>query len=94
VARANFVQIAPMVRVLVIAVTHVAAGLASRTRTVPEQVSRIPPDAFCNTVPVPEPAGLENLNREEHADEHIILVGNPMIDKPPAQVATTGVSTP
>jgi UDP-N-acetylglucosamine 2-epimerase (non-hydrolysing) len=63
-----------------IPVAHVEAGLRSFDRTMPEEINRILTDVICDMLLVSEPAGVENLKREGHADEHIFLVGNVMID--------------
>jgi UDP-N-acetylglucosamine 2-epimerase (non-hydrolysing) len=63
-----------------IPVAHVEAGLRSFDRTMPEEINRILTDAICDILLVPEPAGVENLKREGHPDEHIFLVGNVMLD--------------
>jgi UDP-N-acetylglucosamine 2-epimerase (non-hydrolysing) len=69
-----------------IPVAHVEAGLRSFDRTMPEEINRILTDALCDMLLVSEPAGVENLKREGHPDEHIFLVGNVMIDTLLAQV--------
>lgn len=61
-------------------VAHVEAGLRSFDRTMPEEINRIVTDAVCDMLFVSEPAGIENLRREGHPDEHVHLVGNVMID--------------
>lgn len=62
------------------AVAHVEAGLRSFDRSMPEEINRIVTDSVCDTLLVSEPAGLENLRREGHAEDHLHLVGNVMID--------------
>jgi UDP-N-acetylglucosamine 2-epimerase (non-hydrolysing) len=61
-------------------VAHVEAGLRSFDRTMPEEINRIVTDSVCDMLLVSEPAGLENLRREGHPEEHLHLVGNVMID--------------
>ena len=61
-------------------VAHVEAGLRSFDRSMPEEVNRIVTDALCDMLFVSEPAGMENLRREGHADDQLHLVGNVMID--------------
>ena len=61
-------------------VAHVEAGLRSFDRSMPEEINRILTDAICDLLLVSETAGVENLKREGHPDEHIHLVGNVMID--------------
>jgi UDP-N-acetylglucosamine 2-epimerase (non-hydrolysing) len=63
-----------------IPVAHVEAGLRSFDRTMPEEINRIVTDSISDMLLVSEPAGVENLKREGHLDEHIHLVGNVMID--------------
>ena len=61
-------------------VAHVEAGLRSFDRTMPEEINRIVTDALSDLLLVSEPAGLENLRREGHAERELHLVGNVMID--------------
>jgi len=61
-------------------VAHVEAGLRSFDRTMPEEINRIVTDAIADLLLVSEPAGMENLRREGHPEEHLRLVGNVMID--------------
>ena len=65
---------------LYVPVAHVEAGLRSFDRTMPEEINRIVTDSLCDMLLVSEPSGVENLRREGHADRHIHLVGNVMID--------------
>ncbi len=69
-----------------IPVAHVEAGLRSFDREMPEEINRILTDSICDMLLVSEPAGIENLKREGHPDEHIHLVGNVMIDTLRGQV--------
>lgn len=61
-------------------VAHVEAGLRSFDRTMPEELNRIVTDALCDMLLISEPAGIENLRREGHAENELHLVGNVMID--------------
>ncbi len=61
-------------------VAHVEAGLRSFDRTMPEEINRIVTDSIADMLFVSEPQGMENLRREGHAEEHLHLVGNVMID--------------
>jgi len=61
-------------------VAHVEAGLRSFDRTMPEELNRIVTDSLCDMLLVSEPAGIENLRREGHAESELHLVGNVMID--------------
>jgi len=61
-------------------VAHVEAGLRSFDRSMPEEINRIVTDSIADVLLVSEPAGLENLRREGHPEEHLHLVGNVMID--------------
>lgn len=63
-----------------IAVVHVEAGLRSFDRTMPEEINRIVTDSISDLLLVSDPAGVDHLRREGHADEKIHLVGNLMID--------------
>ena len=59
---------------------HVEAGLRSGDRTMPEEINRIVTDSLSDMLLVSEPAGVENLRREGHANGDVHLVGNIMID--------------
>lgn len=61
-------------------IVHVEAGLRSFDRTMPEEINRIVTDSLADLLLVSEPAGMENLRREGHAEEEMSLVGNVMID--------------
>lgn len=63
-----------------IPIAHVEAGLRSFDRTMPEEINRILTDSITDLLLVSEPAGVENLRREGHSENHIALVGNVMID--------------
>lgn len=63
-----------------IPVAHVEAGLRSFDRSMPEEINRIVTDSLSDLLFVSEPAGMENLRREGHPEEHLHLVGNVMID--------------
>ena len=63
-----------------IPVAHVEAGLRSFDRSMPEEINRIVTDSVSDMLFVSEPAGMENLRREGHPEEHLHLVGNVMID--------------
>jgi UDP-N-acetylglucosamine 2-epimerase (non-hydrolysing) len=65
---------------LEIPVAHVEAGLRSGDRTMPEEINRIVTDSLAEILLVSEPAGMTNLRREGHPDDHLHLVGNVMID--------------
>jgi UDP-N-acetylglucosamine 2-epimerase (non-hydrolysing) len=65
---------------LQIPVAHVEAGLRSFDRSMPEEINRIVTDSVSDMLFVSEPAGMENLLREGHPEEHLFLVGNVMID--------------
>jgi UDP-N-acetylglucosamine 2-epimerase (non-hydrolysing) len=73
---------------LCIPVAHVEAGLRSFDRTMPEEINRIVTDALSDMLFVSEPAGVENLRREGHAESEMHLVGNVMIDTLRQHVAT------
>ncbi|GAA4406079.1 UDP-N-acetylglucosamine 2-epimerase (non-hydrolyzing) [Nibrella viscosa] len=61
-------------------VAHVEAGLRSGDRRMPEENNRILTDAISDYLFVSEPAGLENLKRENVPDHKVYFVGNVMID--------------
>jgi UDP-N-acetylglucosamine 2-epimerase (non-hydrolysing) len=63
-----------------IPIAHVEAGLRSFDRSMPEEINRIVTDALASVLLVSEPAGIENLRREGHAESELYLVGNLMID--------------
>jgi UDP-N-acetylglucosamine 2-epimerase (non-hydrolysing) len=63
-----------------IRVAHVEAGLRSFDRSMPEEINRLVTDAVADTLLVSEPAGIDNLRREGHAEGSLHLVGNVMID--------------
>ena len=63
-----------------IPVAHVEAGLRSFDRSMPEEINRIVTDGIADMLLVSEPAGMENLRREGHPEEHLHLAGNVMID--------------
>lgn len=63
-----------------IPVAHVEAGLRSFDRSMPEEINRIVTDSLSDMLLVSEPAGMDNLLREGHAEERLYLVGNVMID--------------
>lgn len=65
---------------LCIPVAHVEAGLRSFDRSMPEEINRLVTDSICDMLFVSEPEGMANLRREGHADEHLHLAGNVMID--------------
>jgi UDP-N-acetylglucosamine 2-epimerase (non-hydrolysing) len=63
-----------------IPVAHVEAGLRSFDRSMPEEINRVVTDSLCDILFASEPAGIENLRHEGHADAQLHLVGNIMID--------------
>ena len=65
---------------LAIPVAHVEAGLRSFDRSMPEEINRVVTDAVSDMLFVSEPAGMENLRREGHSEDHLHLAGNVMID--------------
>ncbi|MSR59947.1 MAG: UDP-N-acetylglucosamine 2-epimerase (non-hydrolyzing) [Planctomycetaceae bacterium] len=65
---------------LEIPVAHVEAGLRSFDRSMPEEINRIVTDSISDMLFVSEPAGIDNLRHEGHAESHLHLVGNVMID--------------
>lgn len=65
---------------LQIRVAHVEAGLRSGDRAMPEEINRLVTDAISDLFFVTEPAGVEHLRREGHAEEKIHHVGHVMVD--------------
>lgn len=63
-----------------IPVAHVEAGLRSCDRSMPEEINRIVTDSVSDMLFVSEPAGMQNLRREGHAESELHLSGNVMID--------------
>ena len=63
-----------------IPVAHVEAGLRSFDRSMPEEINRLVTDAVSDLLFVSEPAGMNNLRREGHSEDHLHLAGNVMID--------------
>jgi UDP-N-acetylglucosamine 2-epimerase (non-hydrolysing) len=63
-----------------IPVSHIEAGLRSFDRRMPEEINRLITDSISEQLFVSEPAGVENLIREGHAQDDVHLVGNIMID--------------
>jgi UDP-N-acetylglucosamine 2-epimerase (non-hydrolysing) len=61
-------------------VAHVEAGLRSFDRSMPEEINRIVTDSVADLLFVSEPAGVDNLRREGHAESRVHLVGNVMVD--------------
>lgn len=59
---------------------HVEAGLRSFDNSMPEEINRIVTDRLANYHFVTEQAGVDNLLQEGISKEHIVLVGNIMID--------------
>ena len=65
---------------LLVPVAHVEAGLRSFDREMPEEINRMVTDSVSDLLLCSEPAGVENLIREGHAESGVHLVGNVMID--------------
>lgn len=63
-----------------IPLAHVEAGLRCGDMAMPEELNRIVIDAVSDWRFVSEPSGMENLRRENLADERTFFVGNVMID--------------
>ncbi|WAC09968.1 non-hydrolyzing UDP-N-acetylglucosamine 2-epimerase [Dyadobacter pollutisoli] len=59
---------------------HVEAGLRSGDRSMPEEINRILTDAVSDHLFVTEQAAVDNLLRENVADNEIHFTGNVMID--------------
>jgi len=63
-----------------IKLAHVEAGLRSFDNSMPEEINRIVTDRLAHFHFVTEQVGVDNLLQEGIAKEHIVLVGNIMID--------------
>jgi UDP-N-acetylglucosamine 2-epimerase (non-hydrolysing) len=59
---------------------HLESGLRSFDASMPEEMNRIITDQISNLFFVTEQSGLENLLKENKAQESVFLVGNTMID--------------
>jgi len=59
---------------------HVEAGLRSFDRTMPEEINRMLTDSISDLLFCSEQSGVDNLLREGHGPEKIVLAGNVMID--------------
>ena len=67
-------------------VVHVEAGLRSGDRSMPEEINRLVTDSISELLFCSEPAGVENLMKEGHPQDSVVLVGNVMIDTLMSQV--------
>jgi UDP-N-acetylglucosamine 2-epimerase (non-hydrolysing) len=63
-----------------VAVVHVESGLRSGDWTMPEEINRVLTDRLSDLLLCTSADALENLAREGIAGEHVVLVGNTMID--------------
>lgn len=63
-----------------IPVAHLEAGLRSGDRRMPEEINRLATDAISDLLLTPSPDADEHLLREGHPKDHIVFVGNIMID--------------
>jgi len=63
-----------------IAVAHVEAGLRSFDRDMPEEINRVLTDQLSNLLYTTERQAESNLQREGINGDHIVFVGNVMID--------------
>ncbi|MCB2100929.1 MAG: UDP-N-acetylglucosamine 2-epimerase (non-hydrolyzing) [Rhodobacterales bacterium] len=61
-------------------VAHLEAGLRSRDRKMPEEINRLLTDVIADLLWTPSPDADENLRHEGVPEEHIVRVGNIMID--------------
>lgn len=61
-------------------VIHVEAGLRSRDWSMPEEVNRVVTDRISDLLLAPSSDAVENLTREGHRPDSVVLAGNVMID--------------
>ena len=61
-------------------VAHVEAGLRSRDWSMPEEVNRLVTDRLSHLLLCPSADGVANLRAEGYDGDHIVLVGNVMVD--------------
>lgn len=61
-------------------VAHIEAGLRCYDRTLPEEVNRLLTDAIADLLFAPSEDAVNNLKKENIAEERIFFVGNIMID--------------
>jgi UDP-N-acetylglucosamine 2-epimerase (non-hydrolysing) len=61
-------------------VAHIEAGLRCYDRTLPEEVNRLLTDAIADLLFAPSEDAVQNLKKENIAEERIFFVGNIMID--------------
>lgn len=59
---------------------HIEAGLRSGDMTMPEEINRLVTDRLSDLLLTPDRISSENLKKEGIKSEHIVLVGNIMID--------------
>ncbi|MBV9523118.1 MAG: UDP-N-acetylglucosamine 2-epimerase (non-hydrolyzing) [Alphaproteobacteria bacterium] len=65
---------------LCLPLAHLEAGLRSRDRTMPEEINRIVTDSISDLLWTPSEDGDHNLRHEGIPPEHIVRVGNIMLD--------------
>ena len=63
-----------------IKVCHIEAGLRSNDMTMPEEINRLVTDRLADLLLTPDTLSIENLKQEGVTDDHIVFVGNIMID--------------
>ncbi len=63
-----------------IKVAHIEAGIRSFDRSMPEEINRILTDAVSDHCYAPTTIAVENLKKENIADERIFLTGNVIVD--------------
>jgi UDP-N-acetylglucosamine 2-epimerase (non-hydrolysing) len=61
-------------------VIHLEAGLRSRDWSMPEEINRVITDRISDLLLCPSVDAVENLSEEGIAGDHVVVVGNTMID--------------
>jgi UDP-N-acetylglucosamine 2-epimerase (non-hydrolysing) len=61
-------------------VCHIEAGLRSRDMAMPEEINRLVTDRLSDLLLTPDKLSSENLRKEGTPENHIVFVGNIMID--------------
>lgn len=68
-----------------IRVAHIEAGLRSHDMEMPEEINRLVADCLSDLLLTPDKLSSDNLTRSVREDQHVVFVGNIMIDTLEAQ---------